>query len=237
MRFSTLTLVATLSTLTPVQATLTNSTDCADIHFMLARGTTESYPGTPYSLAELVAANTSLSSNYENIIYPAVDETSSDSYFAGRVAVGKQVTAYVDSCPDSKIIVLSYSQGAMIVGDALAGGGGNVTLGNATEPGISERVGRSIIANVYFGNPRHVPGEPYDFGTTGAGKVTGKYPRLPYQIANLDVYRDVSADWCNVGDGVCSPSEGADSLSLHMAYAKDYDDVAAGWVLEKINGF
>lgn len=152
MSFFALTLLATLGIFTPIKATLTNSTDCAALHFMLARGTTESYPGTPYSLAEIVAGNTSLSSNYENIIYPAVAETSSDSYFVGRAAVGEQITRYVQPCPDSKIILLSYSQGAMIVGDALAGGGGNATLGNATEPVISRSVGQNTKSNANTSN-------------------------------------------------------------------------------------
>ena len=113
---------------------------------MLARGTTEDYPGTTYSMAELVAENTTLSTNYENIIYPAVSETASDSYFIGRAAVGSQVNSYVAACPKSRIVLISYSQGALIVGDALAGGGGDSTLGNATEPLISDEVSKHSIS-------------------------------------------------------------------------------------------
>ena len=98
---------------------------------MLARGTTEFYPGTTYSMAKLIAENLMLTTNYENIIYPTVSETSSNSYFIGRAAVGTQVNSYVASCPDSRIVLLSYSESAMIVGDALAGGGGYLVLGNA----------------------------------------------------------------------------------------------------------
>ncbi|GLA31345.1 hypothetical protein AnigIFM63326_010017 [Aspergillus niger] len=216
------------------RATLLNSTDCADIHFMLARGTTEDYPGTTYTMAELVAENTTLSTNYENILYPAVSETESDSYFIGRAAVGSQVNRYAADCPNSRIVLISYSQGAMIVGDALAGGGGVSTLGNATQPLVSEDVSKHIAANVYYGNPRHAPYQPYNMGNN-TWNVTGKYPRLDYQIRYLhDRYRHVTADWCNDGDGVCSPSEGADALSLHMAYANDYDPIAAAWILEKL---
>ncbi|GKZ97069.1 hypothetical protein AnigIFM63604_007591 [Aspergillus niger] len=216
------------------RATLLNSTDCADIHFMLARGTTEDYPGTTYTMAELVAENTTLSTNYENILYPAVSETESDSYFIGRAAVGSQVNRYAADCPNSRIVLISYSQGAMIVGDALAGGGGDSTLGNATQPLVSEDVSKHIAANVYYGNPRHAPYQPYNMGNN-TWNVTGKYPRLDYQIRYLhDRYRHVTADWCNDGDGVCSPSEGADALSLHMAYANDYDPIAAAWILEKL---
>ncbi|KAI3006717.1 CAZyme family CE5 [Aspergillus niger] len=216
------------------RATLLNSTDCADIHFMLARGTTEDYPGTTYTMAELVAENTTLSTNYENILYPAVSETESDSYFIGRAAVGSQVNRYAADCPNSRIVLISYSQGAMIVGDALAGGGGDSTLGNATQPLVSEDVSKHIAANFYYGNPRHAPYQPYNMGNN-TWNVTGKYPRLDYQIRYLhDRYRHVTADWCNDGDGVCSPSEGADALSLHMAYANDYDPIAAAWILEKL---
>lgn len=109
---------------------------------MLARGTTESYLGTPYSLAEIVAEQINVTSNYESIIYPAVSEDTSDSYFVGRAAVGRQVTAYAKGCPESQIILLSYSQGAMIVGDAMAGGGGNATLGGSTPPLLSEEVSK-----------------------------------------------------------------------------------------------
>ncbi|RAK81237.1 putative acetyl xylan esterase (Axe1) [Aspergillus fijiensis CBS 313.89] len=232
---NTLTFLALNALIGLSQAALTNSTECVDIHFMLARGTTEDYPGTTYTMAELAAANmTTLTTNYESIIYPAVSETSSDSYFVGRAAVGSQVNRYAAACPRSKIVLISYSQGAMIVGDALAGGGGDSTLGNATEPLISEEVSKHIAANVYYGNPRHAPYQPYNMGNN-TWNVTGKYPRLDYQINYLhDRYRHVTADWCNNGDGVCSPSEGADSLSLHMAYASDYDPIAAAWIVEKL---
>ena len=136
--------VALVALITSVCASTSfaNSTACADVHFVLARGTTESYPGTPYSLASLVAQNTTLRTNYENIIYPAVSEDTSDSYFIGRAAVGAQMTAYARRCPQSQIVVLSYSQGALIVGDALAGGGGNSTLGKATPPLIPQDVAK-----------------------------------------------------------------------------------------------
>ncbi|CAG8043575.1 unnamed protein product [Penicillium salamii] len=237
MRFLTLPALATLIvSVQNASASFVNSTACVDVHFVLARGTTESYPGSTYSLASQVAQNTTLRTNYENIIYPAVSEDSSDSYFIGRAAVGRQVTAYARDCPQSQIVILSYSQGTLIVGDALAGGGGNSTLGKPTQPLISRDVGKQITANVFYGNPRHIAQQPYDFGTTGVKLVEGKYPRLAYQVRTFNErYSEIPGDWCNVGDGVCSPSEGANALNLHMAYAKDYDTVAADWVLQKIN--
>lgn len=88
-----------------------NTTACADTHLIIARGSTESYPGTLGALADLIIGNiTSGSADYENVIYPAVDETSSDSYFIGRAAFASQLKTYADACRDSKIVILSYSQ-------------------------------------------------------------------------------------------------------------------------------
>lgn len=124
-----------------VSAALDNSTACVDVHFVVARGSTESYPGTPYDVFDAVAANMTATTNYESILYPATNETETDSYFIGVAAVGAQVNAYAEACPDSKIVLGSYSQGCLIVGDALAGGGGVEYLGNATAPLISAKVG------------------------------------------------------------------------------------------------
>ncbi|KAF3768144.1 family 5 carbohydrate esterase [Cryphonectria parasitica EP155] len=219
-----------------VSALLENSTECVDVHFMVARGSLSAYPGFPYDVFESVAANMTTTTNYEDIIYPATNETETDSYFVGRAAAGAQVNAYAEACPDSKIVLGSYSQGCLIVGDALAGGGGQEYLGNATQPLISEEIGKKIIANIFFGNPRHVPYESYDFGDH-PWNATGKYPRLPYQVQNLDTrYGDIIGDWCNYGDSVCSPAVG-DFLALHTAYDADYSTVAAEWTLAKIGKY
>lgn len=129
-----------------VSAALENSTECVDVHFMVARGSTLAYPGFPCDVFESVAANMTATTNYENIIYPATDETDTDSYFLGRAAAGAQVNAYTEACPDSKIVLGSYSQGCLIVGDALAGGGGQEYLGNATEPLITEASGKNSMS-------------------------------------------------------------------------------------------
>ncbi|KAL1860350.1 hypothetical protein Daus18300_009263 [Diaporthe australafricana] len=214
-----------------VSAALENSTECVDVHFMVARGSTMTYPGFPYDVFESVAANMTATTNYENIIYPATNETATDSYFLGRAAAGAQVNAYAEACPDSKIVLGSYSQGCLIVGDALAGGGGHeYYLGNSTAPLITEANGKNIIANIFFGNPRHIPYENYDFGANPLN-ATG------YQIDNLDSrYSGIIGDWCNYGDSVCSPAA-TNFLALHTAYDADYSTVAAEWTLEKIGQY
>lgn len=89
--------------------TLVNSTACAPVHILMARGTTEGYPGTLESLAKLVAASNP-GTTYESIIYPATQETSTNSYPIGRKASIEQITHYVQKCPESKVVVMGYSQ-------------------------------------------------------------------------------------------------------------------------------
>lgn len=109
------------------------NTTCDRIHYIVARGTTEGYPGSLGSLVDILLAKFP-NSNYEDIIYPATQETSTDSYWQGLANGTQQIQSYADNCPDSKIVIMGYSQGALVVGDILAGGGNDSELGNMTTP-------------------------------------------------------------------------------------------------------
>lgn len=91
------------------QAACTTRAACADVHLLLARGTTEGYPGALGSLATLVTDAVN-GSTYENILYPATQEGSTPSYQEGIANGTAQLAAYVAACPDSKVVLLGYSQ-------------------------------------------------------------------------------------------------------------------------------
>lgn len=55
------------------------------------------------------------------------------SVIEGTAAVENQIIAYVKHCPSSKLVLLGYSQGAQIIGDALYGGNGG-GFGPVTPP-------------------------------------------------------------------------------------------------------
>lgn len=82
---------------------------CAKVHMMLARGTTESYPGLLGSLTDLVM-DAIPDSDYENIIYPATQEGSTPSYEEGIYNGTAQLKAYVRACPETKVVLFGYSQ-------------------------------------------------------------------------------------------------------------------------------
>ena len=117
-------LVAALSLLSAPVALAQTCTPCEDVHFFLARGNNEPYPGRQ---GDLVAATCDgLSScGYENLIYSALyTDLSCQTTYDGVIAGFTQLTSYAERCPKSKLILAGYSQGAQIVTDILGGGGG-----------------------------------------------------------------------------------------------------------------
>jgi len=108
-------------------------TPCDDVHFFLARGNNEPYPGRQ---GDLVAATCDglASCGYENLIYSALfTDLSCQSTYDGAVAGHTQLTSYAERCPDSKLILAGYSQGGQIVADILGGGGG-VSFNGCIQP-------------------------------------------------------------------------------------------------------
>lgn len=118
-------LVAVVSLLSAAPVVLAQTcTPCEDVHFFLARGNNEPYPGRQ---GDLVAATCDgLSScGYENLIYSALyTDLSCQTTYDGVIAGFTQLTSYAERCPKSKLILAGYSQGAQIVTDILGGGGG-----------------------------------------------------------------------------------------------------------------
>ncbi|GME37395.1 Cutinase [Neofusicoccum parvum] len=196
-------------------------TSCSAVHILIARGTTEEYPGDMGSLANLIIANND-DADYEDIIYPATFNYISSTQ-QGMQASMSQLTTYVEACPDSKIILLGYSQGAHVTGDALSGGGGS-GLGAATDP-VSTDIGEHVTAVVWYGDPRHVAGQSYDEGTA---TEDGLYPRTAAQLAILNQYYAAKIrSYCDEGDPFCA---GGTSVSVHGEYPENYDEEAAAWV-------
>jgi hypothetical protein len=103
--------------------------DCQAVHVFLSRGNNEPYPGRQGVLADAICAAYD-DCGYEDIIYhnplPAPYCKSVDQGVANGV---KQLTEYAERCPDSKIVVSGYSQGAQVVTDVLGGGGGTFFQG------------------------------------------------------------------------------------------------------------
>lgn len=111
--------------------------ECTDTHIFLAKGNNEPYPGRQGKLVNSICSGLS-SCDYEDILfYNPVDSVYCDSVTEGVANGISQITAYNKRCPDASLVISGYSQGAHIVGDILAGGGGTFFLGcvqNTSEP-------------------------------------------------------------------------------------------------------
>lgn len=83
---------------------------CAPIHIIAARGSTEK-PGAGAigSLAALIQQE-HLGTDLEAVNYPALLIPYGYSSSAGTMAVTTQLMAYVNRCPNSKVILIGYSQ-------------------------------------------------------------------------------------------------------------------------------
>ncbi|KAK2594742.1 hypothetical protein QQS21_007540 [Conoideocrella luteorostrata] len=201
-------------------AVLGRRADCAPTHLLVARGSNErpGY-GILQSLASsIVEANDG--ATMEPINYPAKLRPYGPSVSAGVDAVKKQLSDYVQACPDAKILLLGYSQGANIIGDALCGGntGGQ---GPDTDP-IGGDISSHVAAVVWYGDPRHNAGKSFDKGTA---QTDGINARTDNQ--SCDAFASVIASYCDIGDPFCA---GGNDVGVHFGYPRKYDGDATEFV-------
>jgi acetylxylan esterase len=199
---------------------------CAPVHLIVARASLEP-PGygiigsLSRELQSRVPGTTS-----EAIAYPATLSDYGNSIAEGTAAVINRVTSYAQSCPSSKIVLLGYSQGAAIIGDALCGGGGGKEHWPMTPP-LEGKIGDHITAIVQMGDPRFVPGLAWDAGSAVTG---GLYARDP-STQKCDKYVGRMISWCDASDARC---DSGNSLAVHMTYLKRYKQKAVDFVLARL---
>lgn len=123
MRFSALLAAgATAVVASPVPQAAT--TDCQDVHIFLSKGWNEPYPGRQGALAGAACYGLA-SCGYEDILYDNWNGTDFCAAVTQGAANGlSQMEAYAAKCPNSKLALSGYSQGAFIVANILGGGGG-----------------------------------------------------------------------------------------------------------------
>lgn len=136
MLFTTISALSLLSSLTVASYLEGRQKDsnCSAIHIITARASTEP-PGEGIlsTLADLIQ-NSNQGVTRESVQYPATLNNYVSSSTKGTTALTKQLTGYTQSCPNAKVVLLGYSQGAHIIGDTMCGGGEAPGLGPATPP-------------------------------------------------------------------------------------------------------
>lgn len=193
---------------------------CAEIRIVGVRGSTEPQSGSRLlePIGNALAATHPGRVSYIELEYPAtirrfVPPADIDLGESPTIGVKNLVTVLNTSAlrhPDRCFVLLGYSQGAQIVGDALVSPALRIS-GQEVEvlaQGASDR----IVAGILFGDPRFTKGEPFNAGTFEP-KREGLYPR---PNGALDRYARRLRSYCAKDDVTCQGHVG--SLQAHVAY-------------------
>lgn len=194
---------------------------CSDIEVVFARGTNEA-PGVGVTgqafVNALEARVPGRSVDVYGVNYPA--SLSFPDAAQGVVDATDRVESIAAGCPNTKIVLGGYSQGAAVAGYTVTD---DVPAGYALPPGISgpipAAVGSHIAAVVLFGTP-----QPYILGL-----LDHSAPPITVGAA----YAAKTIQLCDDGDPICSP--GGLNRAAHSAYASNGTaDQAAQFVVDQL---
>ena len=169
----------------PGAGPVASAADCADAEVVFARGTDE-----PKGIGQVGSAfvdSLRAQAAGMNITTYAVD------YDAGKLQLGtgdgakdaiKHIKTMAASCPDTKIVLGGYSQGANVVNIVV----GNPIVGIAWGPALPSSLAENVAAIATFGNVANRSGT-----------------KLPSQSA---MFTGKAIDLCNPADPICHAGEG-----------------------------
>jgi acetylxylan esterase len=220
-------LAASLATAGPAMA-VASSASCATVHVIAARASTEA-PGDGVigSLVTLIQGDVSATVSQEAVVYPATLTNYASSVAQGDSAIKSELATDVANCPNEKFVLVGYSQGAQVVGDALGGGGGG-NLGTPATAGVPASTAAKILAVIQMGDPRRVPGLSFDVGNDP--NATGLFPRPSSE--SLSSFSSKFQSYCDTGDPFCA---GGLNLGAHLDYTQKYNSAASTFVTGRLN--
>ncbi|KAH9987837.1 carbohydrate esterase family 5 protein [Xylariaceae sp. FL0662B] len=201
--------------------------NCPNVHIIAARETTAPPGlGSASTVVNLVQeANEGATS--EAIIYPAAGgKVYGASVAVGVAAVANQTNAFNRMCPESKIVMVGYSQGAQIIDDAFCGGPDGLSV-KTTAPSVSSGVSDMVAAIILMGDPRHVDGLPFNVGNATAGGFAAR--PAGFQCTQFE---DIIQAYCDAEDPFCAKGQ---SAATHQGYGKEYGRDALEFVQRQLN--
>ncbi|KAI0469871.1 cutinase-domain-containing protein [Xylariaceae sp. FL0804] len=196
---------------------------CPSVYVFGARETTAAagYGSTAQLVDEIVAAYPGAGS--AAISYPACGGQSTcggDSYSqsvaAGTTAVCSAVSSYAAQCPDTKIVLVGYSQGAEIFDNALCGNG-DPNQGLSSTCSISSY---NIAAAIFMGDPKFKAGATFNVGTCSVGGFDSITTTCGSYNSKIKSYCDSSDPYCCNGD----------DAATHNGYEAEYGSQALAFV-------
>ncbi|UGY91640.1 cutinase family protein [Streptomyces gobiensis] len=202
--------------------------DVPDVALIAARGTTEPQEGSRLLMpvGDLISAEFPGRTTYTELEYPA-DQHFADSVARGVDALVQLLNTAALEDPERRHVLMGYSQGAWVIGEALVPPAER-NLGQAA-PELSTDASARISAVLFYGDPRFTAGEPFNTGTFEDGKQS-EMPRPPGHLAD---YADRIQNYCAAGDIACQGSGG--TYVAHLAYlTNSMRDEGARFALQRL---
>ncbi len=187
-------LIASAALATPLGTPVANAVACNDVQVVFARGTKEA-PGIGRVGEAFVNDLRNLMGGRSLGVY-AVNYPASYDFLAAADGAN-DASAYIQNvastCPNTKLVLGGYSQGAAIIDVLAAVPFPVIGFNNPLPATVADR----IAALAVFGNPS---------------------TRIGIPLTSSPVYGSRSIDLCNPGDPICSPG---DDVPAHRSYGPD----------------
>ncbi|KAJ3035985.1 hypothetical protein HDV00_003279 [Rhizophlyctis rosea] len=193
---------------------------CPSIEILSARGTTEPQSGSAGMRPIFTAISSTISpltSTVYNVVYPA-DFNFATGPATGATDIVNRINSQSSKCPNQKFVLAGYSQGAMVVVQAM-----NKLTDQADK----------IPAVIMFGDPYYNPSSAASAGTAkGSGGSSGGLS-LGGSTSIPSAFVGKTKDYCDSGDAVCQ-THTFTITATHLGYGSKYAQDAAQFVASKV---
>ncbi|KAF9873094.1 cutinase [Colletotrichum karsti] len=197
---------------------------CAPVQIIVARGSLEAQGAGLLGNIANKSAMQIPGSVVMPLVYPAQLDPYPPSVSAGVTNMTNLLNQQAQACPNSRFVLMGYSQGAQVSLDTLCGtsDGPNFNATQAQAP----MIGNKIAAVVLFGDPTSVATQPFQKGTA---KKNGIFPRQDFSACNGLINK--VASFCDETDLFCASGQ---NLTVHLGYFQNqkYIDQASSFIVQ-----
>lgn len=188
--------------------------ECLPYLVVTARGTGEPQRGQLLSpVSRAIAEARPDQAVRTDLDYPADTDVNGGASLGVRTLV-TMLNLQAQACPEQKFVLLGYSQGAMVVGDALSEPAARFVGTEADE--LRPEASAAVSAVVFYGDPRFVGAESFNEGSYDEDRDG----LLPRPIDALAEYADRLRNYCVGDDFICQAS----TVDLNEAGHVEYFD-------------
>lgn len=159
--------------------------------------------------------------------YPADTEVHEGATLGTRLLVDT-LNVQAAACPEQRFVLLGYSQGALVIGDAIAEP--ETRLVGARVGELTAAAADRVLAVVLYGNPRFVGSDPTGYGDYDPA-LNGLLPRPP---ESLTAFEERLRDYCVADDFICQSTLAMEEEGHVAYYDNGMQDDGAAFVISKL---